>query len=1364
MATRKQAAGKGPTKPAAAPKAGAVPAEVIREAVRGKRFLAADRTALDVAEIATWDRYLLRESRLLVPMDVQALYVPPGDAEPMVRLPMLVANVDGAPVSDPEAGLPDPFDPGLPRPPGVHLHWAMPDALLRGSLAERPDAGTNRLALPVLPDRFVVLRILLPRGGSEPVLTGWVIEADRAVAVPLAEWREGRAAAAAAPAGAPIARADLTGTVGGSLAWAGIYDAVLNRFAFHDPLADLGVGAPQGVHGDSAAYVVAGWWSDPAFDPLDAARSDASLHELLEGLRWRLMAEWGDANAERARQQQQDELRRSLGLDTATRWDIERPSKVAARAAPTGAPFVPVDKTLVVADTMKVASAFAADAGRRFVAPAWQLRSSLLHGSVYGVPVAGVVTVDRRPAPGDVSAALGHHDDDLLAAFASAAGASAEQRRATERLLAAFTAQKVSGLGSADGLVALEEAEHAGAFASLPSGSAGTDRFLQRVQTGGAGGLGIGRRRAADVVGLAMQSAALGRAAAAPAPSPGARGPALARDSAAFAADLVFATKAKPTLIEAGAAVIADLARSRVGEVLAPTEARVVTRPAPRWTFPSEPMVALRGAGRSLRHGNDGRGSADGKLTCRWPTHTITEISGVIAPDRFIRSLGNGSVPGEVLLLAREALLHDPYHDDWIAAALAPAGAARASVLTRLKAESALRFGADGIYDGSTAALGPKPPRAGRGSRAAAQPPGAGVREQQTRVADELRRFSLYRGADPDLVAVTAWAQPWVPLWLEWQVAVDGVDPATLAGWRLGAVDVEHTGAPIDGATVTLRGRALLTTGAARTLHDAIDDWLLKEEALDKPGAGGGLVDEATEQAYRDLDTAVRHLDLVTAALDGVRTQLLGLPVSDGLRRSTSDGSLVNPAPVAAPALLLAGALRLERARLVDAFGRTLELPAGALANAMVPTRATLAAHPGALAMPPRLLRPARWLFRLVDAATPVGAEGIEARVDQVDSTLQVNPVAGFLLPDHLDESLEVFGLDGAPLGELLHEAVSGGVVWEIAAGRSGPADAGPHHDLAPPQRALGDFAAALVAADSAARGGRALAGSSLKESALSALLRAIDTTLWTVDSMAALGSEHVAGLVGRPIAVVRAQLRLELMPPTDVDLGDPARAAEWAAAEQAAQRHAFAVRIGELTRSDDGVLGFFVDDDYTRLRLVDKAIAATATAAGRSRGQLGQHAKTSDIEVPDPIEHPYVFRADEADTLELHIGQTVTLTILMHPSGKATLSSGILPRKALALARDWVGKGLAAIAPSLRTGPVLVETDLDAERQLRLPKVSVFGKDQNFLWRDTPASWRTDAILAATQTALMPDEPPALREGWIRVAPPKPPEPGGST
>jgi hypothetical protein len=1343
----------------------------VREVLRSKRFLAADRAALDVREIGTWDKYLLREHRLLVPVDVQALYVPAGSTEKMVRLPMLVAGPNGKAVENVEDGMPDPFSDGAPREPGVHLHWAMPDALLRGRMSESATAGANRLGLPALPDRWVVLRLALPRGGRDVLATGWVIEADRAVAVPLGSWSEGGAAAqSATPAGLTLERTQLTGTVGGGVAWAAVYDAVLNRFAFHDSLADLTTVAPQGVDDDCVSYVVAGWWSDPALDPLDAARSNDSLHELLDRLRWRLLYEWGDEAWALEREKQQFELRNALGLTTAERWSSRRPpqfkgaaqARAAARAAMQA--FVPIDKTIVTEQPLATSSVFATDAAERFTARPWHLRSSLLHGAVYGVPVRGAPPVDRRPAAGALSVALGLQDDDLIAAFAAAGNATPDERRAIERLVAAFTAQKVNRLASADGLVELEEHEHAAAFASLPAGSAGTDRYLQRVQTGGVGGLGLGRGRAKSGV-LPTRVITKTMNAAAPAtprhahPLAAARPPGAMQASGPKGGDVFLAFGKKPALVQASAAVINDIARSRVGDVLAPTEARVVDRPAPRYTFLTDPLVALRGAARSLRHGGDGRGSPDGKLTCRWPTHVIQEITGVIAADRFVNSLGNGGVPGEVLTLAREAVLHDPYHDEWAAAAVTPPGRDPGPILNRLKAESVLRFGINGVYDGATMALDPQLPRTARAQRerAAAMPrPAAGERERQVQIADELRKFSLYKGADPDLVGVTTWAQPWVPMWLEWEVGIEGLDPPTLDAWRLGTLDIDNATASISGGSVSLTGRAPLTVGGAATLHDAITDWLKAEDALDAVPAG--LVDEATEEAYRALDTAVRQLDVVTAALDGIRAQLLGFAVTDGLRRpSDGNGGTLDPAPVGATHAVLAGCLTLKRARLLDAFGRTLDVPLPNAAAALTPTRAAVPQRPGALALRPRLLRPARWLFRLVEAATAVGTEGTEARVDQLEPALQINPVAGFVMPDHLDESLEVFGADGSPIGELLHEPVSGGVMWEIAPGRAGPVDAGPHHGLVPAQAALANFAAGLVAADAAAREGLPLADAAQTESALSALLRAIDTTLWTVDTFAALGSEHVAGLVGRPIAVVRAQLRLELKPPTDVDLSDPARAAEWATAEEEAKRHGFEVRIGELTRSDDGVLGFFVDDDYSQFRLVDKAIAATAADTGRSRGQLGLLGQGTGAPAKTAIEHPYIAGTDADDTLRLHIGQTVTLTILMHPAGKCSLTSGLLPRKALGLARDWVGPGLAALAPSLRTGPVLVETDLDKEGQVRLPKVSVFGKDQNFLWRDTPATWRTDAILAATQTALLPDEPAEAREGWIRVAPAAP-------
>ncbi len=1342
-------------------------ADQIREAITSKRFLAADRAKLDVAEIATWDEFLLREHRLLVPIDVQALYVPDGGDEPMVRLPMLVAGPDGSGVEDPDDGMPDPFDPGTPRPSGVHLHWAMPDAMLRGSVTEQPDGTTNKLAMPVLPDRWVVLRIVLPNGATDVVTTGWVLEADRAAAIPLATWTEGAGLPnGVKPLGETIDAKDLTGTVGGSVSWSAVYDAVLNRFAFHDPLDDLVDVAPDGVDEECAAYVVAGWWRDPGSDPLDSARSDDSLHELLDRLRWRLLYEWGDERWAAKEEQAEEDLRRALGLTSEDRWSSKRPIRftpvpgAAPRASAPPSVFIPTDDLFVQESPIVASSVFATNVASHYVSPPWHLRSTLLHGAIYGVPVGGPADADRRPASAGLAVALGFHDDDVLAAFASSPDADPAQRRGDERLLTAFTSQKVNRLGSADGLAELEDHEHAAGFSSLSAGTAGTDRYLQRVQTGGVGGLKLGRtlrdelRVDAPVFGGGPGGAPRHARPAAPAdPAPGRSG--AARAAVDLSGELLFSTTAKPDLVLATELMIHDVARSRVGDVLAPTEAQVVARPAPRWMFPDDPMVAVRGAARSLRHGQDGRGSADGKLTCRWPTHLITEISGVIAPDRFVRSLGNGSVPRELLTLAREAVIHDPYHDAWIARAVTPPGGDRIAILARLQAESVLRFGDQGIYDGATIAFDLQVPRtpAARRRHAAAAPMriDAGVRQQQVLVADELRKFSLYHGVDPDLVGVTTWSQPWVPMWLEWEVTVDGLDPPTIQAWNLGQVELERRAAvEIVGDTAVLRGRTLLTTGVAATLHDAISDWLTAEDELD--AAGGGLVDEATEERYRVLDAAVQHLDLVATSLDGIRHQLLGFPVSDGLRRpSDGNGGTVDPAPTSAPHAVLAGAVSLTRARLLDTFGRTLEVPIDAVRT---PARASLPDRPGALEVAPRLLRPARWNLRLVDSATEPGAVGAEARVDQIEAGLQVNPVAGFIMADHLDESAEVFAVDGSPLGELLHEPVSGGVMWEIAAGREGPADAGPNYGLTDAQRVLGRFAAGLVAADAAARRGRSIDPDGPAESALTSLLRAIDTTLWTVDTFAALGSEHVAGLVGRPIAVVRAQLALELRPPDGIDLSDPDRAAEWEAAERLAARYAFPVRIGELTRSDDGVLGFFVDDDYSRFRIVDKVIAGTARETGRSRGQLGVYTLANGLPNTTSIDHPYIAGSDDADTLHLHLGQTATLTILMHPAGRATLTSGLLPRRAIGLARDWVGPGLAAIAPSLRTGPVLVETDLDTDGKVRLPKVSVFGTDQNFLWRDTPATWRTDAILAATQTALLPDTPAEFREGWIRVAP----------
>ncbi len=1254
----------------------------VNKAVASPRWTALVRTGLDASAVGRWDASLIRESRVLVPVDLQALYVPAGSTEPMVRLPLALTAPDGQPPSAPTGVLQD----GPPRPAGVHLQWAPPDALLRGTLA---DGGpTNRLQLPPLPDRWVVLRMLVPAGTDAPSVRGWVLEADTAKVVPLESWPAGAAAIAAT--GRAVPAAELTGSVGGSLNWVGVYDATLNRFALHDPLGDLATVAPNGVEGDQVSYLVAGWWSTPALDPLDGAQTTSSLHDRLQSLGWSLVddQEGGD-RLDLARDVTRLD-RASLGMQTGGRYGADDNTLgLRSRALADTSAFT-------VKETFKPALSEFADEAVAVVAaePAWP-RSTLLHGAVYGVPVSGPVSVENRPTTADVAVVLGEHGDDLAAALASTglASASADERRALERLLSAFTGHLLDRVGSADGLVDVEEHEHVAGFVGRQGGPGGTDRLLTGKQEGGAATGRIGRAADARVkAGTVLE----------------------AETSVVFArkrSDLV-----RTTLDEQRGVMQRLTGGGDQGEP--PPESRDVIRPAPRLYIPGETMVGLRGLRRSLRHGGDGRFSPDGLLHCRWPTQVTRGVDQVIQASELLPSLGTAAVPDEVLLLAREAVVSNPYLAQWVArVAAARHGLDKGATNRRLVAEAALRFGATATYDGLTTAFQPR-------ERAF---PGA-VRLEAALVADQLRRFSLFVGTDPDPVGVTAWSQPWIPLWLEWEATVETSD--RLDAWQLGAVDDEPAAdATPRTNTRTFHGRSPLTTATADTIGAAVRGWLAAEEARDRENRGEA--DEATEAALTKIADAIEHLDAAAASLDGIREQLLGFAYDGGLLRPRGeDGTPGPPTTTGEPSTFLrAGALSLKRARLVDAFGRVLDLAVDA---PLVPVRNAIPEAPAALRLRPRFTVPARLLFRLVDPGVE-GSSAAEASVDQIDPSRAVNPVAGFLLPDHIDEALEAFDVAGAPLGQLMNEPIGGGVTWEMAPGRDGPPDAGPLHGLVRGTRHLGFLAAGMVGADARARDGRPATA----ESALSALLRAIDTTLWSVDAFRALGSEHIAGLVGRPIAVVRARLTLDLVP----DLGLDAAAAAAALADRAVT-----VRLGEITRADDGLLGYVVDDDYEHVRVVDKVVANLALDTGRQRGQFGRYGTTPQAPPTRPIDHPYILAEDE---LAIRPGQTVVLTLLMHAGGRVHLTSGVLPRKSLALARDWVAPGLSVIAPSARIGPVLVDP-----AHVRLPKISAFPKDQLFTRRDTPASWKDDPILAATQTALLPDLPHEVQEGYIRIAP----------
>jgi hypothetical protein len=1060
------------------------------------------------------------------------------------------------------------------------------------------------------------------------------------------------------------------------LSWAATYDAVIDRFAFYDDLADL---APARNRDLQLSYVVAGWWSDPTLDPLQDCTSVGAYQDRTRWLGW-LAPEPDGLAATTATRDTERALRSELNIASPPLSRTGRLPNFTADGFDQGGTEISIDRTLID-DRSQLLPA---------QTPAMP-RQTMLHGSVFGITLTP--DPDRAPPAEEIEVAVGPTSYAALSALL--ADGNGEQRASSERVLAAFASGLLSTIDAPGGLAAVDEDRHASAFRGIAGGTRGRP---DRIAEGDV--MAVNRQPAGGEVNT--KGASTG--------APG------GKKDGKLRAKLVEKTKYKTQ--EASSKTRFGDSGTTSGT---PRTFRDVAVANPRWFLPTDIAFVLRGVSRSLRHGGDGRFTESGRLACRLPSQVVSGLRGMIDGamlPKELRSVDSGAVPPEVDLLLREAVLTDPYRwtelVTWIKSASGLSGTA---VENRVKAEMGLRYAAEEsrttrpVLDDSA--------------------------------ADVLRRASLQDGFDVSPVGVTLWSQPWVPIWCDWEIEMKVDD--RLDTWSLGPIDLESAAnttasAP---AALLLRGRTLLVSSTARALSAQINQWLSDEDARDL--AGQGQVTEEVEAELAAAAAAAVGLDVLSGTFRGIRETLLGLdPYDASLVMIDSDGNETSkPRAKDVPLLIAGGSAVLKRLRVVDGFGRYRDIPQTRFSAIEIAAAFTHPAGAPSLLLAPRIQRPSRLSFRFVDPRAPDGGQDIEAFVDQEDPAQAVSPVAGWLLPDHVDEALEFFDASGSSLGQLMHDELTGAVVWEGAPGRPGPMGSPPDPGSVKGAHHVTRLAAGAVLADATARNDLSKKPS---ESALSALLRAIDTTLWTVDPLGSLGTGAVAGLVGRPIAVVRAILRFDIDPDVEkLEYADePARAARVQAYTDLAVR-ALSVRLGELTRTDDSLLAYAVDDDYSRLSVVAPEVLEQARASGRLRGQLSVFGRGSQATPSiQPIDHPYV---RGPNSVSVRVGQTIRLTLLINPGGKIHLTSGVLPRKSLALARDWFHDALLRIAPSFRVGPVLVDPT-----SVRLPMITGLGDRQAFTRRDTPLTWRDDPIIAATQTAYLPELPSTMQEGWIRV------------
>lgn len=575
-------------------------------------------------------------------------------------------------------------------------------------------------------------------------------------------------------------------------------------------------------------------------------------------------------------------------------------------------------------------------------------------------------------------------------------------------------------------------------------------------------------------------------------------------------------------------------------------------------------------------------------------------------------------------------------------------------------------------------------------------------------------------GTDPEFGS-EPWQQPWHPLYLLWEIEYH---PLPHDQWEFDGESYSCP-RPRPGAARTYSGRTLLSDHLPRSLADR-----LRRYAPEDPGLGPRCEELADRAAQGDV---------LSASLAGLRDMLIGQDPGQGvpplgappeLVELIGDAYRTSPAPGPRPVpfegwpdsgfqQLRAGQFRFLRLTLVDSFGRSLDVISPAESGGASAVRHPVVADtlrpqhvPEALGttpehviqLPPRLPQAARLGFDLMDAARdPHPATHLD----------DGNPLAGWIVPNLVDGSLTVYAPDGTALG-LLRWAYRIGrpereAVWTPLPGAA-PADPDALRTAYPHLHALIAW----------------LTGTGADGSPLPAAMDLLETSL--VDIVPTAGAA-TAALAGRPLALVRCRLHLDLDGPPPTDPGwqhifdhEPPRP-EFTG-------YTWPVRLGEQLRIGDGLVGYFADTDPGVLRTV----VAPADA------------------------HPRIAAIGDGTHLRVTAGAAQHLTLLVDPHAPVHATTDLLPTATLEIPHRFTDGPLTRMRTVLRTGPLLTTAATVAEGSVDLPVRTV--DDQTWTWaeRAPDGTWAHFATSAASTTPRWYDRAPVLRSGLLTSHYPLPP------
>jgi hypothetical protein len=351
------------------------------------------------------------------------------------------------------------------------------------------------------------------------------------------------------------------------------------------------------------------------------------------------------------------------------------------------------------------------------------------------------------------------------------------------------------------------------------------------------------------------------------------------------------------------------------------------------------------------------------------------------------------------------------------------------------------------------------------------------------------------------------------------------------------------------------------------------------------------------------------------------------------------------------------------------------------------------------------------------------------------NSSDATSPICGWILPNHLDESVLVFDAKGNSLGEVLKiERDSGpGLRWDAAPGTDAPFGALPRIE----NRHLAAMINALVA-----RGAKGT-------EALDQLLDLIDVTLWSTDPLGSPTDGNLSVLIGRPIALVRASAAFRFD-------GLPAYDQRWAQTGKndtaGFQNVKFPLRIGDLAVPGNGALGYFVADAYD----VCYAMYGFKPPMGSVRRAMSRRRPDPRAALREVLEGKRLVETTANDYVVTdHLVQaapsdpSTLLTILVDPRGWIPAVTATSPVQYQWLPNGPVETARTKMAASFRMGPLLIDPN-----RVQLPLPAATPGKWSWIERTGVTFWREQGPLEPLQNdGEIPSVPATIREGWLKLA-----------